>query len=129
MVNPRRRLTSHWCLSLLTLEGFVGDVALPNVRYELEHELQQRRDAQAKETGRILAEWEIDQDEADRDGETISRQPSTGATLPTSPSSPSRNASFDGAVQQQPQQQQQHRRRNHQRFKDAKADPPPISPK
>ena len=126
MVNPRRRLTSHWCLSLLTLEGFVGDVALPNVRYELEHELQQRRDAQAKETGRILAEWEIDQDEADRDGETISRQPSTGATLPTSPS---RNASFDGAVQQQPQQQQQHRRRNHQRFKDAKADPPPISPK
>lgn len=51
-------------------EGFVGDIALPNVRYELEYELQSRRDKElASKTGQVLIDWEIDGDQAEAEKE------------------------------------------------------------
>lgn len=51
----------------LTTEGFVGDIALPNVRYELEYELQSRRDKEEKlaaKTAQVLIDWQMDGDQA-----------------------------------------------------------------
>jgi hypothetical protein len=45
---------------------------LPNVRYELEYELQSRRDKEQKlatKTGQVLIDWEIDGDQAEAEKE------------------------------------------------------------
>lgn len=64
-------------------EGFVGDIALPNVRYELEHELQSRRDREEKlatKTGQVLIDWQMDGDQALAEKEA--ERPSNGSTTP-----------------------------------------------
>ena len=58
---------------ILFAEGFVGDIAVsPNVRYELEYELQSRRDREKKlaaKTSQVLIDWEIDGDQAEAEKE------------------------------------------------------------
>lgn len=68
-------------------EGFVGDIALPNVRYELEYELQSRRDKEEKlatKTGQVLMDWQIDGDQAAAEKEAD--QPTVFGNASTTPS-------------------------------------------
>ncbi|XP_046641719.1 tolloid-like protein 1 [Daphnia pulicaria] len=64
------RISDDIYLDPCKAEGFVGDIALPNVRYELEYELQSRRDKElASKTGQVLIDWEIDGDQAEAEKE------------------------------------------------------------
>lgn len=66
------RISDDIYLDPCKAEGFVGDVALPNVRYELEYELQSRRDREQKlavKTGQVLIDWEIDGNQAEAEKE------------------------------------------------------------
>ena len=116
-------------ICLLHSEGFIGDVALPNVRYELEYELQMRQDAQADKTGKILADWQTDHDQAADDQVAVSKQPSVDP--------PQRNVSqilakVTSGRRHSGEGSQQHKRRKHQhprRPKGKESSGSPTAPK
>jgi hypothetical protein len=112
-------------ICLLHSEGFIGDVALPNVRYELEYELQMRQDAQADKTGKILADWQTDHDQAEDDQVAVSKQPEPSqrnVSQILAKVTSGRSRTSNGS--------QQHKRRNHPRHpKGKKSSASPTDPK
>lgn len=92
-------------------EGFVGDIALPNVRYELEYELQSRRDEQKQltaKTGQLLTDWRVDgqQAEAENRADKLLLTLSSGGDNVSSPIQ---------AVKESPRRRRQHAGRKEDR--------------